>query len=611
MRFAFCFAYLLLVSVGAIAQTASLSDTIRLDEVVVTGTKVGVARSQVPFTVSTISRSTIEHSGESALLPLLSRTVPGIFITERGVTGFGVSNGSAGSISIRGIGGSPNTQVLVLINGNPQFAGLMGHPLPDAYRATDIERVEIIRGPASVLYGTNAMGGVINIITRQRAMDGFELNARATYGSFNTQKYALSGGYRKNKLSLFGSVNYDKTDGHRDTSSFNITNTYIKGAYSINSWATVNADAALALFDAQDPGGISALKAGYAIDIMRGNASLSFLNSFEKAKGSIHGFYNFGEHDITDGFHSTDYSAGLIAYQSLMLLPNNTLTIGAEAKRYGGFAENVISAMQIGDTSVVELAAYGLVQQVLAKALTLNAGFRVEHHNVYGWEPVPTAGFAWQVWDNTTLKGSYAKGFRSPTIRELYLFPPANEDLKPERSQNFEVGVMSSLWNGKLHTEVSMFRTDADNLIKMVQQGSVRKNMNTGKFTSKGLELSLKAFPVEKLMLMANYTYTNLSDEVIAMPEQLINLKASYTLNKFTLAAGSQWVQNLYTRVMPTPVSEDYLIFDASVTYRYSKWLELYVKADNLLDENYSINYDYPMPGFTAFVGLNVKLEGK
>ena len=76
------------------------------------------------------------------------------------------ASGAAGGISIRGIGGSPNTQMLVLIDGHPQFMGLMGHPLPDAYVASDVERVEVVRGPASILYGTNAMGGVINIITR-------------------------------------------------------------------------------------------------------------------------------------------------------------------------------------------------------------------------------------------------------------------------------------------------------------------------------------------------------------------------------------------------------------------------------------------------------------
>lgn len=139
----------------------NIQDTVSIDEVVITGSKAAVNRNQVPLTVSVINNSQIENQTEWALLPIINNMVPGLFVTERGVTGFGVSTGSAGGITIRGIGNSPNTGVLILLNGSPQYMGIMGHPLPDAYRSADIERVEIIRGPASSLYGSNAMGGVM------------------------------------------------------------------------------------------------------------------------------------------------------------------------------------------------------------------------------------------------------------------------------------------------------------------------------------------------------------------------------------------------------------------------------------------------------------------
>ncbi len=142
--------------------------------VVVTGTRVEVARKNVPLTISVISEDEIRQSSETALLPVLSERVPGVFVTERGVTGFGVADGAAGNITVRGVGGSPNTQVLVLIDGSPQFMGIFGHPLPDAYVASDVERIEVIRGPASILYGTSAMGGVVNIITKKQKNRWFD-----------------------------------------------------------------------------------------------------------------------------------------------------------------------------------------------------------------------------------------------------------------------------------------------------------------------------------------------------------------------------------------------------------------------------------------------------
>lgn len=90
---------------------------------------------------------------------------------------------------------------------------IFGHPLSDSYVASDVEKVEVIRGPASILYGSNAMGGVINIITCKQTQDGFNGDARFMYGSYNTQKYLAAGGYKRDKLSVFASINHDQIEG--------------------------------------------------------------------------------------------------------------------------------------------------------------------------------------------------------------------------------------------------------------------------------------------------------------------------------------------------------------------------------------------------------------
>lgn len=178
-------------------------DTTTLEEVVVTGSKIETLKKKVPFTVSQINRQEIENTGQINILPTLNTYVPGVFVTERNILGFGVATGGSGGISIRGVGGAPNTGVLVLIDGHPQFQGLFSHPLADAYVASDVEKVEVIRGPGSVLYGTNAMGGVINIITRKNSKDGFNGSLGGSYGSYNTQKYYATLGYKnKNGMCL-------------------------------------------------------------------------------------------------------------------------------------------------------------------------------------------------------------------------------------------------------------------------------------------------------------------------------------------------------------------------------------------------------------------------
>lgn len=155
---------LLIGSMAFAIDPAEIDSLINLKGVVVSANKIHVNRNSVPLSISVIEREEIEASSESALLPVLSERVPGLFVTEKGITGFGVSEGAAGTVNIRGVG--QGNKVLMLFDGQPQWAGIFGHSLPDTYVASDVERVEVIRGPGALLYGSNAMGGVVNIITR-------------------------------------------------------------------------------------------------------------------------------------------------------------------------------------------------------------------------------------------------------------------------------------------------------------------------------------------------------------------------------------------------------------------------------------------------------------
>ena len=597
-----------LISMRANGQKDSIK-TINLDEVVIIGTKTAINRNNIPLTVSVVSMEKIENSSESALLPVLSEQVPSLFVTERGITGFGVSTGSAGQISLRGIGGSPNTQVLILLDGNPQFMGIMGHPLPDAYIASDVEKVEVIRGPASTLYGTNAMGGVINIITKEQKEDGIKANARLMYGSYNTQKYMVNGGFKKKGLSVFTSFNHDRTDGHRDSSDFKINNGYLRIGYDVNKNFKINGDLSLANFDGTDPGQED-YKAGNTYDITRGMGAVTIDNKFNKTSGSLRFFYNFGEHNITDGFHSIDKNFGIIFYQSFNFFKGNTITIGTDYKKYGGIAENVKAmngnGMVFGDTTVWEMAGYAYIQQELFTKLVLNAGFRLEHNSVFGNEPVPTGGLAYHPSLSTTLKASVSKGFRSPTIRELYLWTPANANLQPERMMNYEIGVLQNLLKNKLSLELTLFKANGDNLIQTVMGSTGPKNENTGEFSNTGVEFAGTYKPINMLTLTATYSYIWLKEPIIAAPEQQLNLSGTYKWNKLTINLSIQHINDLYTQISPEKIKDSYTLLNSRISYTFNKYVDVFVKGENLTDKKYYINYGYPMPGIIAFGGVNL-----
>jgi outer membrane cobalamin receptor len=586
-----------------------LKDTISIDEVVITGSKTSVNRNNVPMTVSVVSKEKIENSSESALLPLLAEQVPSLFVTERGITGFGVSTGSAGQIMLRGIGGSPNTEVLVLVDGNPQFMGVMGHPLPDTYIAFDVEKVEVIRGPASTLYGTNAMGGVINIITKEQKEDGLSANGRMMYGSYNTQKYMANAGFKKNRFDVFASFNHDQTNGHRDSSDFKINNGYLKAGYEISKNFKVNGDVSLANFDATDPGPEGG-HAGSTYDITRGMGAVVLDNKFDKTNGSFRFFYNFGEHKISDGFHSKDKNYGIVLYQAFNFFKGNTVTFGVDYKKYGGIAENVKAmggyGIVFGDTTVYETAGYAYIQQDLFNKLTLNAGFRLEHNSVYGYEPVPTGGLAYRPTSSTTIKASVSKGFRSPTIRELYLWTPANANLKPERMMDYEIGVLQRFLHNKVSIELTLFKANGDNLIQTVMTPTGPQNQNSGEFSNTGVEFAGTFKPTDLFTINATYSYISMKEPIVAAPEQQMNLSGTYKWNRFNFNLAVQHIQNLYTQVTPEKVTESYTLLNSRISCIINKYVDVFVKGENLTNKKYYINYDYPMPRIIVFGGINL-----
>ena len=607
LLFAFCG---LIDDVVAQADILILKDTININEVVVTGTTVGVNKNIIPLAISVVSRLQIAESNESSLLPVLSGRVPGLFVTERGITGFGVANGSAGQISIRGIGGNPTTGVLILIDGHPQFMGIMGHPLPDSYVASDAERVEIIRGPGSLLYGSNAMGGVINIITRKQNNEGFNGTAKLMFGSFNTQKYMGSAGYRHNGLAVFGSINRDMTDGHRPNSEFNITNGYLKIGYELNKSIKLGTDFSLAKYTTTDPGPdtLKAIK-GNSLDIARGYFSLFIDNQYEKVSGTAKFFYNFGEHTISDGFHSNDKNWGLNISEAFKLYPGNTLSFGADYVNYGGNAENTKAMKGNGivfaDTTLFEMGAYVVMQQALFEKLTMNGGLRIQHNERYGNEWIPSFGFAWQISPATTWKTMVSKGFRSPTIRELYMWNH-NPDLKAERIMSYETGLLRSFLNGKINAELTGYIAEGDNLIVTGAMGNL---YNSGIIRNKGIELAVNANPVKDLSFNLSYSYIHMKTPLFATPKHNLFVGARYRLKKFNFSANIHQIFDLDTDVTAVIKLESYILINAKLLYHVSSNLEIFANAENLLNQDYEINRYYSMPGITFFGGVNFQLS--
>ena len=498
------------------AVADELPDSVRqrpvypIEEVVVTGTRNETDVRLLPMTVSVVDRAAIERSGRQSLLPILTEQVPGLFATARGIMGYGVSTGAAGGMSLRGIGGAPQaglptTGLLVLIDGHPQYMGLMGHPIADAYQSMLAERVEVVRGPASVLYGSNAMGGVINIVTRKQREEGIRTDLQAAYGSYNTLQTELSNRIRKGRFTSVVTGSYNRTDGHRADMGFEQYGGYAKLGYELSRAWTLSGDVNLTHFNASNPGEVTAPLIDNDSRITRGRASAALANRYDRTSGALSLFYNWGRHKIDDGyaagsepldyrFNSRDRMLGVSWYQSAQLFAGNRLTVGFDYFHFGGESWNRFldghEEPQV-DKTQDEVAGYVDFRQSLGTWLTLDAGLRVDRHSHVGTEWVPQAGVSFHLPRSAEIKLSAGKGFRYPTIRELYMFRPANPDLRPERLWSYELSLSQRLWEGRLSYGVNLFYIDGENLILRMPVDGRQMNVNTGRIENAGVEAEI------------------------------------------------------------------------------------------------------------------------
>ena len=593
-----------------------------IEEVIVTTSRITSDPRLKSLSLTILDRKSIDESLRPSLLPTLTEQVPGLFATARGMMGYGVSTGAAGGISMRGIGGSPTTGLLVVVDGQPQYSGLMGHPIADGLQGHAVEQVEVVRGPASVLYGSNAMGGVIHITTAHRHREGGELRLRAGYGSFNTLESALRGELRRGIFSLSVSGLYNTSEGHRPNMDFRQYGATLSLGFTLAENWKLSASSEVFHFNASNPGTLSAPLIDNDSRITRGRAALRLANRHERVSGALTLFCNLGKHHINDGysngeepldyrFRSKDHLWGINLCESWQLALKSRLTLGADLFGFGGRAWNLFPndghTEPIADKKQYEVAAYADWQQILTGSMRLDAGIRLDHHSHAGTEWVPALSLTASLGKGAELKGSLSKGFRFPTIREMYLFPSQNPDLRAERMWNYEIAFSHRL--KRLQYGLNLFLTDGRNKIQTVMIGGRPRNENTGQIKNWGAEGEFSVAVGRWWSLQANYSFLHMRHPVLGAPEHKLYGSVAFSRGRWNLQSGVQYVAGLYTR-LPTTKSaaqtEDFVLWSLRGSVRVMKILSLWVRGENLLGQKYEINAGFPMPGATVMAGVEI-----
>lgn len=620
------------LSLQAETQNESIKDTTQMSEVVVTGSRSATDIRHLPMTVNTLSRERLLANERTSVLPTVMEEVPGVVVTSRGMLGYGVSTGGSGSINVRGLS-SGSGQMLVLIDGHPQYQGIFGHGIADAYQTMIADRVEVLRGPASLLYGSNAMGGVVNIVTRKlepkedgKLSQHTTINAGA--GSYGTVQVEGSNQLRVGRFTSTVAAQYQRSDNHRPNMGFEQYGGFLSLGYKLSDHWNANAMADITHFNASNPGLITALKFDNDQSITRGSANLVVENHYDKTSGAVSIYNNYGNHSIDDGyemgkapqtdlFRSRDAVAGVSWYQSVLATPTTRITAGVDYQHIYGHAwyqnketgETVTTGqrkMQSTHAHENEVAGYADVRQEVTKYVTLSAGLRYDHHSQAGGEWIPQAGLVVRPIETGEFKFMFSKGFRNPTAKDMYLYKTANSDLRAESMLNYELSWRHRLLEDRLSYGVNLFLIDGDNMI--IVPAPMTPMVNTGEFRNMGVEVEAAWKAGNHWRLSTNHSYLHQDNPIVGAPDYKGYIGADCVYGKFSATAGLQQLVGLYTQTGANPVQEDATLLHMTLGYRVCKQLKIWAKGENLLAQKYEINFGYPMPKATFMGGVTIDI---
>jgi len=606
-----------------------------LDPLVVTATRVETPTSKVGSAISAITADDLRRLQIQRVEDALD-LLPGVTVRRTGAPG------TPAAISLRGL--SPRNTLVLLDGvelGDPSRAQVIYEfgTIP----VEDIERIEVLRGPQSTLYGSDASGGVINIITRQPSKP-FEATAAGEVGSYLTRQgylgargrsgrfsYGASAyGFATNGFSSFnerrGGVEADAHRTHALGANFGAqwtdwlrTDLWIRQSEAVVDYDQTNADLTNQSFVKRE----RLARAQATIDSFAGRWRHTIGVSHTGHERDYKGFENPGLGDQFDGEKQK------IDYQSVFrLAPGHSIVAGLESEWESidqkAPAFNVGAENSVVDADARTVAGYAEYRGTFLESVFVTAGLRHDDHDRFGdattWRV--TAAYLHEA-TATKVRASYGTGFVTPSLFELFDPCLGNGGLRPEKSRGWDAGLDQYLLGGRVVLSATYFDSRIDDQIRFDfarPSASPRCPFafggysNIEKVASKGVELEARARLTDTVRLSAHYTYTDATnrltgDRLREIPEHQGSLAIDWRfLERASLGVGVRFRGETESGFGTVPqVLGAFATVDARIGYQLTDWIAVYGRVVNLLDTRYEETAGIGTQGRSGYVGVRIR----
>lgn len=608
------FGPLALAGFAALPAAAQSAPTTEVAELIVSANRLPTEAARVGSSVDVIDKAEIERRQQVQPLDLLKR-LPGVSISRNG--GFGATS----TVRLRG---SESGMVKVLVDGvEVNDAASTGNEFDfNSLLTGDIEKIEVLKGPQSALYGNDAMGGVINIITRQGSGTP-RITALAEAGSYGTfrQQAGISG--------ASGGTSYALNASNLHTDGF--SRTFVgsekdgSDARAVSGKLGVQASEVLRFDFAGGWSWLDSEYDPYAADgpasqekkMWQGRAAadLSLLDGRFTNNLAISAASTKRDFDEPTGWYTASTFDSLrksLDYQGNLHFGRDTATFGLSVEEEDAKVNNTSAlGLEPGiDDDVTTKSAFIQYQAELVENLTVTAGGRVDDHEAYGSKATYRLTGAYLLpASGTILRTSYGTAYKAPTLYQLYAPFYGNDALKPEESKGLDAGIEQPLLDGRLTLGASLFRNFYDNLI-----GFTSAYVNVAKARTQGVELSIQARPLESLRLSANYTFLDATDRISGddlprRPRNSVNASIDWdATERLTLGAALRYMGKQYDNAYDnTAILDGSTVVDTTIRWQGWENVSLFGRVENLFDKDYQEVLNYRAPGRSAYGGVQVR----
>jgi outer membrane cobalamin receptor len=514
--------------------------------------------------------------------------------------------------------GSTAGQVLVLVDGRRvNDIGTGGGADFTAIPANIIEKVEIIRGSGSAMYGTGAFGGVINVITKKASPSTPKINPYFSFGTFNTVNAGITGAYANDVFSLLAAPSLLSSDGYRKNSFYDSKNIFAKFSVNPDEKSEIILSGQAYNADFGNPGSVS-FSSLTAKQFENNNyLKIDYFTKAEDFDIQISGYSADNSrkaYDITGNpwnDYGTKYNTLNTGIKSVFTY-KHLVSAGVEWDKTTYKQENIISGTEQINRNRENTACYLQAVFNIGK-LTLIPVVRADQNTDY--EDVSTSALSaiFRATDEIKISANTSKVWNAPSFGQIYgdnTYYIANPDLKPEKGVSSDIGVEYS--KDKFSAALTGFYITTEDLIQNIDTGGwIYQAQNVDESRQYGYEIECAYDMSKEIKHKLNYTYlraedTKLKRDLTYRPMHNINYTLTVVpVKALKVTAGVSYVttiMNEYRNYM-----NDYCLVDVKADYRITENISVWAKCDNLTNEKYQLSYGYPMSGITGYSGIEIK----